>query len=404
MTVARYIQIHSLHAYTGTLLNRDDSGMAKRLPLGGYLRTRVSSQCLKRHWREGGGEGLGLKELGETSIRTRLIERRLDPMLEASHPDVSKEMRDAATKTVALLVYGKKNYETKKRQALLFGETEMAYLAKTAGGLVDGAEDVKEVEARSAKLLEDKALRANFAAMFEAVKVDGGISGGIPGALFGRMVTADPASNIDAAIHVAHAFTVHEQESEADALTVVDDLANRELDGQGAGGMFDTEINSGLFYGYVVVDVAQLIANVAGVRQEEFAGEGVDRDLAAAVVEKLVKLIATVSPGAKKGSTAPYGYVESMLVEVGDAQPRSLAAAFHDPVKLRQNRPAAWLAADRVHERLASLDRVFGDVPARMFVSVSDEAKLGGARADSLEGLAEFAKSAVLGRSVKVAA
>ena len=47
---------------------------------------------------------------------------------------------------------------------------------------------------------------------------------GLVGALFGRMVTSDPAANIDAAIHVAHAFTVHQEESESDYFSVVDDL------------------------------------------------------------------------------------------------------------------------------------------------------------------------------------
>ena len=51
MTDPRFLQIHTLSPYTGALLNRDASGLAKRLPYGGVLRTRVSSQCLKRHWR-----------------------------------------------------------------------------------------------------------------------------------------------------------------------------------------------------------------------------------------------------------------------------------------------------------------------------------------------------------------
>ena len=50
----RFIQIHSLASYPGTLLNRDDAGLAKRLPFGGTLRTRVSSQALKRRWRFAG--------------------------------------------------------------------------------------------------------------------------------------------------------------------------------------------------------------------------------------------------------------------------------------------------------------------------------------------------------------
>ena len=51
MTIPRFLQIHSLHSYPAALLNRDDSGLAKRMPFGGAVRTRISSQCLKRHWR-----------------------------------------------------------------------------------------------------------------------------------------------------------------------------------------------------------------------------------------------------------------------------------------------------------------------------------------------------------------
>jgi CRISPR system Cascade subunit CasC len=53
MTTPRFVQIHSLIAYSAALLNRDDSGLAKRLPFGRATRTRISSQCLKRHWRMG---------------------------------------------------------------------------------------------------------------------------------------------------------------------------------------------------------------------------------------------------------------------------------------------------------------------------------------------------------------
>ena len=51
MTTPRFLQIHTMHSYPAALLNRDDSGLAKRMPFGGAVRTRISSQCLKRHWR-----------------------------------------------------------------------------------------------------------------------------------------------------------------------------------------------------------------------------------------------------------------------------------------------------------------------------------------------------------------
>ena len=51
MTTPRFLQISMLSSYAAVLLNRDDAGLAKRMRFGGAVRTRVSSQCLKRHWR-----------------------------------------------------------------------------------------------------------------------------------------------------------------------------------------------------------------------------------------------------------------------------------------------------------------------------------------------------------------
>src|SRR5262249_27977986 len=49
--MSRFVQIHSLTSYPAALLNPDDAGLAKRMPYGGASRIRISSQCLKRHWR-----------------------------------------------------------------------------------------------------------------------------------------------------------------------------------------------------------------------------------------------------------------------------------------------------------------------------------------------------------------
>jgi hypothetical protein len=53
MPDARFLQVHTLMAYTAALLNRNDTGLAKRLPYGGAVRTRISSQCLKRPLADG---------------------------------------------------------------------------------------------------------------------------------------------------------------------------------------------------------------------------------------------------------------------------------------------------------------------------------------------------------------
>ena len=61
MPTPRFLQIHTLSSFPAALLNRDDAGLAKRLPYGGAVRTRVSSQCLKRHWRKAEDEWISGK-------------------------------------------------------------------------------------------------------------------------------------------------------------------------------------------------------------------------------------------------------------------------------------------------------------------------------------------------------
>ena len=144
------------------------------------------------------------------------------------------------------------------------------------------------------------------------------------------MVTSDPGANIEAAIHVAHALTVHGEESESDYFSVVDDL-QRDDEDAGAAHIGDMELTAGLFYGYVVVDVPSLVSNLEGCPADEW--QTADRALGAKVVENLLHLIATVTPGAKLGSTAPYACADLMLVEAGSRQPRSLANAYRDPAR-----------------------------------------------------------------------
>jgi CRISPR system Cascade subunit CasC len=309
MSSPRFIQIHTLASYPAVLLNRDDAGLAKRLPYGGASRIRVSSQCLKRHWRMVEDEW-ALREIGAPmAVRSReVVEREIVPKLTGAAPEVIEAVRIALVKKL----FGDKNVDIKSRQALLLGRPEIDYLTRLARQAV-AAGGAKEAEAAIEAAIGKGDGKKNLAAMRE---VAGNLVAGLESALFGRMVTSDPEANTDAAIHVAHAFTVHAEESESDYFTVVDDLRQEDPGEAGTAGIFETELTSGLFYGYVVVDVATLVANL-----------GADRALAGQVVEHLLHLIATVSPGAKKGSTAPYAYAELMLVEAGRAQPRSLAGA-----------------------------------------------------------------------------
>lgn len=365
MTTPRFLQIHTLHSYTAALLNRDDSGQAKRLVYGGTSRTRISSQCLKRHWRTAQNDPHALQRLAGyvDSFRSReLVTEKVIAPLRGRYPD---DVVAALEPAFQKLVYGEKADKGKKsRQTLLLGQPELDWLAARAEEIAGSASDAKAAAQAVADWAKDK----NFKAMAENTALPGGLTA----ALFGRMVTSDPAANIEAPVHVSHAFTVHATEAEDDYFTAVDDL-KKDDDDSGADTIQETEITCGLFYGYVVIDLPGLIANCGG-----------DRDLASRIVHNLAHLIAEVSPGAKLGSTAPYGRADLMLVEAGDRQPRSLATSYRKAIPHDLSK-----AIEALDKRLKEFDAAYATGEERRQMCV--EGQLDGIGKDSLAALAEWA-------------
>ena len=372
MTAPRFLQIHTLHSYTAALLNRDDTGLAKRLPYGGAFRTRISSQCLKRHWRMANKDPHGLHGIDGAELAYRSRELVTELVIKPLKGKYADEIVDVLEPEFQKTVYGDNADKGKKsRQTLLFGAPEITWLAGEADRLAAGANDAKAAKAAVGDWA--KAFKDNIRVLRETSALPGGLTA----ALFGRMVTSDPAANIEAPLHVAHAFTVHAEEAEGDYFTAVDDLKKDE-DDSGADLIQETELTSGLFYGYVVIDLPGLVANC-----------GRDRDLAAQVVHNLVHLIAEVSPGAKRGSTAPYGRAELMLIEAGDRQPRSLAAAYRKPIAHDLDQAVAALGL-----HLTRLDKIYETGEARRHLSVADT-PWDGAERSSLKALGEWAAAQV---------
>ncbi len=347
----RFLQLHTLTGYSATLLNRDDVGRAKRLPFGGYDRIRVSSQCLKRHWREATGEW-SLQELGSgKSTRSRrvfsdVIAGRLQErgFSEQQIVNVLKPIRAAVLGESIKAKQARKEKPSEganpleglhTEQVIVLGEPEIAFLTDCAAEL---AQDDAEATAKAVDAyFKDKAKKTNLKAL--------AMGSGLDASIFGRMVTSDLMARADAAVHVAHSFTVQAEETEPDYFSALDDLvaAKGEL---GSGHINTSELTSGLFYAYIVVDLRQLVNNLSG-----------DHVLTAEVLRRLVHLIATVSPGAKRGATAPYACAELMLAETGERQPRTLANAFMSPVP---KKGAKEKAADEIGKYLGRYDVMYG--------------------------------------------
>ena len=334
------------------------------------MRTRISSQCLKRHWRiVDDPHALDGIDGAEAAVRSRelVTKKVIDPLREEFTPEVVEALKE----DFQVAVYGDKGKDRKGRQTLLFGKPELDWLRGEAKRLAQEASGSAETAKKAVE-----AWRKDFRQNIQVMRANTSLPGGMISALFGRMVTSDPDANIAAPVHVAHAFTVHEEESENDYFTAVDDLSEGE---PGADTIQETELTSGLFYGYVVVDLRGLLRNL-----------GKDASLAGQVLHNLVYLIAEVSPGAKLGSTAPYGRAAFMLLEAGDRQPRSLAEAFRSPCAPRTDDAVGALAA-----HLAALDTAYATEEDRRVMSlVKTDVPL--AEAGSLGELAKWARSLVV--------
>jgi CRISPR system Cascade subunit CasC len=381
-TLPRFIQIHTLHNYPAALLNRDDAGLAKRLPYGDKVRTRISSQCLKRHWRVA-EDSFSLSTLAKSKgieleqRSTYFMEEVKKKLVEHSVPEaIAIGAVEGLIEALKLNRDSKKKDKIKTSEVILLGAKEVDYLFQFTLDIATQQADAKAAH----KALKD-AVEASGKDFKENLKTMLAESG-LVSAMFGRMVTSDVLTSRDAAVYVAHAFTVHEAQVENDYFTVVDDLL-RDAGEQGSAGIFDTELASGLYYGYVVVDVQQLLANLGGE----------DRELAGQIVHHLLHLIATVSPGAKRGSTAPFEWAKFMLVEAGDWQPRSLAGAFQNALDTRGAR-IRERAVEQLSGELQRLDAAYGAPCERRFLSV-DDVQVAGAQRMPLAALTQWVQERI---------
>lgn len=356
-----FLQIHTLTSYPASLLNRDDAGLAKRIPFGNAPRLRVSSQCLKRHWRD---ELQRLLPDVPDSLRTRsFFTRAVKPRL--IELGLSEAITDALVQTLAKRVIGGGAKDTGElAQPVLFGEREADYFAQVARGAAQGAAD----QGAAVKALDERLKSAEEKKNLAAMKAS---AAGMTAGLFGRMVTSDLLARVDAPVHVAHAFTVHPAASEMDYFTVVDDLSRD--DETGAAHANQSELSAGIYYGYVVVDVPLLVSNLSGADRKDWRTQ--DATSARRMLSALLSTIASVSPGAKLGATAPYSRAELVLLEVGTTQPRALANAFLEAVDPR--RATMDQAIGRLGAYFQKIDSMYGPTAdVRALATIHDPAPL----------------------------
>jgi CRISPR system Cascade subunit CasC len=322
-----FIQLHFLTAYPAANLNRDDTGAPKSVRMGGAERLRISSQSLKRAWRTSSLFKDALN--GAIGIRTAHIGREAaEKMLEAG-VDQKKAAEWGTAIAKAFGTPRNEKGEKLKQDPLLNTETGQLVHISPA--------ERQAVHQLAQRLGQDK--RAPTEEELELLRHD---DMAVDIALFGRMLASSPDYNVEAACQVAHAVGVSATVIEDDFFTAVDDLQKKEE--AGAGHIGELGFGSALFYSYVCIDRDLLLENLNG-----------DEALMKRTLRALTECALKVSPTGKQNSFASRAWASWALAEKGNEQPRSLAAAFYQPITGSQQLSDAITRAQSLRDNMAKV-------------------------------------------------
>lgn len=283
-----FLDIHALQTLPPSCLNRDDTGSPKTCLYGGVERSRVSSQCWKKAMRDYFRNHIpvGLRTLNTANLLK-------DALLDQEHTLTDEEALTSAETILKQL--GLKVNNKHQTDALFFiSPKQLQQVAKVY--LEDG--DVKDLKK----------------AILDCPSLDM--------ALFGRMVAADPALNLDASCQVAHVISTHETKTQYDFYTALDDSP---LDSQSGAAMLDTtEFNASTVYRYATIALHDL---------KDALGDDLDRFNAS--VDTFIDAFVKALPTGKTNSFAPQSFPEYLLISLRTDRPVSLVTAFESPVKAK---------------------------------------------------------------------
>ncbi|MGC0379817.1 type I-E CRISPR-associated protein Cas7/Cse4/CasC [Streptomyces sp. SAI-129] len=349
------IDVHVLHAYPLSNLNRDEFGSPKIALLGGVERTRISSACQKRGCR------INTETvLGDRALRTRRIPDRVAAELRTR--GWSEQDALDAGQAIALTAQfsGMKLAEAGTTNVMLFvpesAITDLADLAATHRDLLAPAAEQARAQAEAADKTKaktktkapalDKDTKAKIAELKDTVRTilcrrNGSI------AAFGRMLANTPEATVDGSIAVAHAITTHAGEEQPDFFTAVDDIPGTD---NGSAHMGQHAHASGTFYRYATINVDELLRNLDH-----------DQAMARELIHAFLTEFARHVPTAKKNSTAPFTPPALVHITVRTDQPMNLAGAFEAPVTADDTSGWTGPSITALDQHAAAVNRFLGD-------------------------------------------
>lgn len=317
------IEIHAIQNHSPANLNRDDLGAPKTCFFGGVLRSRISSQCIKRSIRMseqfkdllGGIRTRKLAELIAAQVTGKTdVKKRAAKILEKCGIKPKDETKSD------MLVYTSREAITQMARLLQESNEESDQLAGAFGDLISNLVVVPDM-ALSGRMLETGVLKD---------------------------------TTVDAALQVAHAISTHEARPEVDYYVAADDIPG---DDAGAGYVDEAMFASACFYKYFSIHWETLVENLRD-----------NKKLAAHTVGAFLRGAALANPTGKQNSFAAHNPPDGMVVEIKQSA-TSYANAFAGPVPCKGQRDMISQSIAQLAHYIHDLDSGYGKPVKRFWFS-----------------------------------
>ena len=371
--MSKILAVSTLTPYINASVNRDQTGEAKKCVIGNVVRGRISSQCLKYHWRNSEAFVQLDNSAGSKHYRTRQAFNVLvaEELQKENLPNAHKIPEYTALAIDVITSGGKATEETPNtndettataEEVSVATTKKNAKAAKKSTAKKDAAIDLSSTQLISISMAEIEAIKDAIRTALETGNVSAiqkldlkALSYELPSsiALAGKFNTSKALSTVDGSLNVAHSFSIHQHVSDSDPYTATDDLATKD---SGAAYLDSTNITSNLFHGFLTIDLDQYCQNRFGQNLATVYQDASKKALVINEISAFLEIVFQVVPQGKHSSTAPETKASFGFLELS-SNPQSTDQAFWIPVK---NDDSIWSNAyNRLIDFFSDTDAIY---------------------------------------------
>lgn len=369
--MGKFVSLSMLKSYSPSLVNRDDSGDAKQVVVGGVNRSRISSQCLKRAVRE---------EIGNRGITTAHLEDLVEQILidECAKGTISES--DIETIGKAVCCEDVLNCDWSKRASKNGEKKDDDGKGRTVNQV-----NMVEIGTVIKAAIENKDEKQKE--LVKAIKNSlNNVRISIDKAMFGTMATSGVIETVDGAVQVAQTFSIDEYVPEDDFIVAKFSAENADdfdpffgsykkfehdnMRKTGCETLASSCLHSNTMLTCTSVNVTELKRNLSSsIQHTVIDADDVDSDVAKSVCD-YIETVITTEPSAKQNAMSAHSVPAVVYIEViEDGAVKYPQGSFEKIVRRTENDSVSEIGIKRVAEFAA--DDTFRTGTIKKYVMLS---------------------------------